>query len=558
MHDQTTHCPDTTVTAIVGVIPPPITYTVAQLCGTQLSPPLQVPAGAIGPYSWTENAITTVLGTLATITCATAVAPTDYFFVTYTDPTTHCEDSLKTTLSLVTIDFNPTPFGTCNGGTNGYITLTPINGTNFPAYSWTVNGLDPRTAFGNNSDSTLTHLPPLLVDSLGGGTYVVVITPAGNPSCAYTYTYTLVPGAIPPAVLATLKGCALDTIYAAPPADPTNGYSNSWYAVPGTLLHAWPLQISGPLIVNNPTYTDTIRNAAGCKSVYKVTIKTQSFNASISSAEAIHCHGDSSGKIKATASSEVNGPLGHNYTFTWTYPSPYSASSPGILTTGATPPQSTQETSLHPGTYTVVIRSGNCIATETYSLINPAPLNTDTLNSFYCPKDDSALLCVTELGHPKYIWLFNHVPVPNYSNDSMWVKTGDVNSYMVAYLDHNCKDTAKTLIYFPSWHAFRPDTLVNIFTPNGDNRNDIFYPFYGKGFTQFDVEKQTESFHMYIYNRWGKLVFETEEYLKAWTGHDQSGAEQDDGTYYYILKYKSNCSTKADIVTKKGFVQLLR
>ncbi len=548
--DITNNCPSRDTVVTVLNTPPLLTTTSSQICGNILSPQLQVPTGALAPYSWTMNTSTSVIGISGTLTYTPAVTTSDYFIVTYKDPSTGCEDSLKTILTPANINFTAAQTNPCNSGNNGSITLTPAGGNPFTHFDWTINPAPTLTINVTPNDSG-----PALYDSLlAGGIYTVSVNVTGNPTCATVLTLTLVPNTIPTPALETLKGCALDNVSL--PTFITTGHTHSWFSGGVPLGNSYPYITTG--VTANVVYTDTMRDSHGCVSIYKGTIKLSSFNASISSSEPIQCHGDSTGNIKATASSEVNGPLGNPYTFTWVYPSPFTSSSPATIIKGSTPPQSTQESNLHPGTYTVVIKSGNCIATKTYTLVNPAPFNYDTLNTFYCPKDDSALICVTELGHTQYTWLLNHFPIENYNNDSIWVKTGDVNNYVATYLDHNCKDTAKILITFPSWHALRPDTLVNVFTPNGDNRNDVFYPFYGKAYSQPEIDKQTEYYHIYIYNRWGKLIFETDEYSKPWNGNDQSGTPQDDGTYYFMLKYKSNCSTKADIVNKKGFVQLLR
>jgi gliding motility-associated-like protein len=86
----------------------------------------------------------------------------------------------------------------------------------------------------------------------------------------------------------------------------------------------------------------------------------------------------------------------------------------------------------------------------------------------------------------------------------------------------------------------------------------VYYPFYKKHVTIEEIAKQTYYYEMHIYNRWGQLVFETEDYKLGWTGTEHNGNPADDGTYFYVLKYKSNCGTKADLVTRKGFIQLLR
>ena len=357
---------------------------------------------------------------------------------------------------------------------------------------------------------------------------------------------------MPPPVLDTLKGCALDNVSI--PTTTVSGNTHNWYSGSTSLGSSYPYVTTG--VTSGAIYTDTIFSAAGCKSVYKAYLKLKSFKLVVTSPEKVHCHDDSTGKIKVTANQEVNGPLGTAYTFNWNFPNPYP--DPAAINAGVGVPQSSQQNNLHAGTYTCVVTSGNCVATATYNLSNPALLPYDSLFAYFCPKD-SLVWLYAEAGHNSYNWLNNGVPVsPVHNNDSIQVTPTTINNYWVVYTIAGCRDTARLLYTFPSYHAFRPDKITNIFTPNGDKRNDDFYAFYDANVSQYEIDKQMEEFSIVVYNRWGKKIFETNEYSKPWNGKDESGTLQDDGTYYWILRYKSNCSTKADIVEKHGFVQLLR
>ena len=68
--------------------------------------------------------------------------------------------------------------------------------------------------------------------------------------------------------------------------------------------------------------------------------------------------------------------------------------------------------------------------------------------------------------------------------------------------------------------------LPNIFTPNGDERNDFFVPFPYTSVEKIDLQ---------IVNRWGNVVFTTQDPAIKWNGKIQgSGQEVSDGVYYYI------------------------
>lgn len=77
--------------------------------------------------------------------------------------------------------------------------------------------------------------------------------------------------------------------------------------------------------------------------------------------------------------------------------------------------------------------------------------------------------------------------------------------------------------------------IPNVFTPNGDGLNDLFY---------------IENLYMHpnsdlkIYSRWGRLVYESSNYDNSWDGGKVSG-----GTYYYILDAPEITITKVGVGT---------
>jgi gliding motility-associated-like protein len=90
--------------------------------------------------------------------------------------------------------------------------------------------------------------------------------------------------------------------------------------------------------------------------------------------------------------------------------------------------------------------------------------------------------------------------------------------------------------------------LPNIFTPNGDGVNDEFRPF---------PYKFIESIDMKIYNRWGGLVFSTNNPEVLWNGTNQQSKQPcSDGVYYYICDFTSIRLQGNVTETLHGFVQL--
>jgi gliding motility-associated-like protein len=87
--------------------------------------------------------------------------------------------------------------------------------------------------------------------------------------------------------------------------------------------------------------------------------------------------------------------------------------------------------------------------------------------------------------------------------------------------------------------------IPNVFTPDGDGVNDLFY-IDNAGLTEYRLD---------IFNRWGVKVFQSETAGEKWDGRSTSGEILSDGTYFYILKAVS--VTKKDYSTK-GYIQLIR
>lgn len=84
--------------------------------------------------------------------------------------------------------------------------------------------------------------------------------------------------------------------------------------------------------------------------------------------------------------------------------------------------------------------------------------------------------------------------------------------------DYGCTDTTETRITVISSIRF-----PTAFTPNGDKLNDTFRP-YTDGVTEYELT---------IYNRWGEMIFKSENLLTGWDGRFQGKVCQQDA---YVWK----------------------
>lgn len=90
-------------------------------------------------------------------------------------------------------------------------------------------------------------------------------------------------------------------------------------------------------------------------------------------------------------------------------------------------------------------------------------------------------------------------------------------------------------VYFP-----------NAFTPDGDSLNDVFRP----------VVRNVYSFKMYIFNRWGELIFSTDKVAKGWDG-TFGGKDCPEGIYTYTATYGLSLREE-NTDTKRGMFTLIR
>ncbi|MBL7883734.1 MAG: gliding motility-associated C-terminal domain-containing protein [Bacteroidia bacterium] len=92
--------------------------------------------------------------------------------------------------------------------------------------------------------------------------------------------------------------------------------------------------------------------------------------------------------------------------------------------------------------------------------------------------------------------------------------------------------------------------LPNVFTPNGDNINDLFIPLPYRFVKDIEIK---------IYDRWGLLMFETTDADVLWNGtSQQTKAMCSDGVYYYVCKVNEIRVEGIVPRTLKGFVQLIK
>lgn len=135
----------------------------------------------------------------------------------------------------------------------------------------------------------------------------------------------------------------------------------------------------------------------------------------------------------------------------------------------------------------------------------------------------------------------SHVQHPTH----IYNNPGDYYPLLLVTTAQGCTDTiSKRVVILKDATFYAPSA----FTPNNDSYNDVFQ-VYG-----IDLEKG--KFEMMIFNRWGEMVFHSEDYNYGWNGSMYGNKEAcPDGTYVWKIRYTDGLGRYQ---TAYGHVTLIR
>ena len=122
------------------------------------------------------------------------------------------------------------------------------------------------------------------------------------------------------------------------------------------------------------------------------------------------------------------------------------------------------------------------------------------------------------------------------SPSHLYSNTGTYEVTLVASTIHGCIDSVKHKVMIIDDVL----TIPNIITPNGDGLNDFFRIINLENYISNKIA---------VYNRWGKKVFEQDNYQNDWSANGLS-----DGVYYFILQ----CHGYLRDVNEKGSITVFR
>ncbi|MBN2682870.1 MAG: PKD domain-containing protein [Bacteroidales bacterium] len=189
---------------------------------------------------------------------------------------------------------------------------------------------------------------------------------------------------------------------------------------------------------------------------------------------------------------------------------------------------------LNPGNYdvTLVASSPNgCSTTITYDnlvQVYPVPVADFHADPYVTSLFHSRIEFYEQASEEvtSWIWSFGDGFVSNVTNpEHTYQEPGTYDVLLVVSTNHNCVDSiTKEIIILEEVTFYAPNAI----TPGNGGRNQFFYVV-GNGLEE-------ETFHMFIYDRWGEVIFETTDFYEKWNGrYNGTGDYVELGTYTWLV-----------------------
>jgi gliding motility-associated-like protein len=498
--DAASGCADTTtVTLTVNALPNVNAGATLLICAGSTA---NLSASGASSYSWTP---TSSLNNPSIPNPTSTATATTLYTVVGTD-VNGCSAS-----DTVSVIVNPVP--NANAGSNTSIcngTSTTLNATGGGTYTWL-----PSTGLSNPSIGNPIANPTTTT------TYTVTVT---SNFCSATSQVTVTVNSSPTATATTNNANICAGLSAQLTA--TGGGNYAW--TPASSLSS--STIANPIATptSTTTYTVIVSNVVGCSDTATVTINVTNAMSIASSSITPETCGSTNGVITTGAITGGNSP----YTYSLN---------------GGAPQTSPTFSNLTAGTYTITVTdAGGCATTQTVTVNQVLGVN-----AAFSANPPSGVMPLTvnmnnsSTGATNYIWDFDNGLNSTLTNPS--TSYGQIGQYTVTLIAYNnnpaCADTATvTVIVYDEVTMAIP----NVFTPNGDGINEIFYVS-TNGVTEITGT---------IFNRWGKKIFEwngTPSTTLGWDGKI-NGNKAEDGAYYYIISAKGADGKEYN---EKGYLQLI-
>lgn len=499
---DTNGCSSTAVANVIVNPIPDVNVNSAVICTGQS---IQLTATGGNNYLWNTGASAGVVTVSPSSTTSYSVTGTDI---------NGCSD---TAVSTVTVNISPVSFAgvddTICSGTSAQ--LVAAGGV---SYLWSPNSSLTNAAISNPVASpTITT------------TYTVTVTAANNCTDSDDIIVTVLPS--PTASYSADPQCI---------SNPTQfnnltlGIVSSWN---------WSFGDGGTSVLQSPNYTYaapgtylttlTALSANGCSSSISLPVIVHPIPAvpELSSNSPI-CTGNPI-SLSANTNPDLN--------FLWTGPNNFTDTLQNILIDVATLAMS--------GTYSLITSIPSTACQSPVSTINILILNSPavpeiTASTQLCYGDTLQLNTIE--GAETYLWNGPNSFASASQNPSVLnFNDAAIGSYSLTISNANGCTSENAVAVVMDCKDISELFIPNIFTPNGDSENQTFKV----------ITADVKDIEVYIYNRWGILMYYWNSLDGSWDGKTSSGALAQDGTYYYIV----NATTwRGRAISQKGTFTLLK
>ena len=424
------------------------------------------------------------------------------------------------------LNFNANQTAACIGkGVDFTSTYTSCSSTAGTTYSWSFPGATPASSSVQN---------PMGITYTVSGTYnvkLLIQTPCGKDSLLKKAYIIVTPCCVLAAgITATTNVLCNAGTNGSASVKISNGsggpYTYCWSNGPSGTTTSTTISLSG---LAASTYSVTITDGA-CSSISTVAItQPNKLNIGLSKTD-IGCL-YTEGSVTAKISGGVP-----NYSYSW---------SNSVST--ATSSTTDQIGNLTPGSYALVLTDGNNCTTSASTSINIVSTGAINVTPAQQTIVEGGSVALIVTGGVSYTWspsvslscsnCANPTATPSKSTTYTLTAT-DINGCEVIALvsiqvKRNCRADGGDIF------------IPNVFSPNNDGEND-----------ELKIEgNDFASIYWVIYDRWGNLVFETNDQSQVWDG-TKNGNTLESGVYVYYLK--ATCRQGNTEIRLKGNVSLLK
>ncbi|MCB0531650.1 MAG: gliding motility-associated C-terminal domain-containing protein [Lewinellaceae bacterium] len=491
--------------------------------------------------------------------------------------------SISHTVRVLGLNTNSTP-ADCFGNSTGSATVQAIPGGSTPSFAWSTS----PTQFGPTASN------------LSAGTYTVTMTEPG--SCSATATVTISEPAplqysasVQPAYCGNPTGSASIQV-----SGGIGPYGFTWFPQGGSMSNATNLPVGD--------YIVSISDQNSCLDTAHIRIDSTGIVAELASKINASCHGAMDGQIQIQVTAGTppytyiwSAGAGNNQTAENLIAGSYSLTisdanacttslvatvdEPALLTfdistvpvrcfgntdgviraesvSGGTPPYSFSLgqsafggnpvfENLAAGKYVLSVQDANgCLVSDTATVLEPGPNPIQAGPDTTIVQGEQVQLIGT-ISDPGRVIRYQWEPSAYLACDSC-LKTlahpPETTTFTLTAIDSSgCIEQAIVEIKVEA----APLYLPNAFKPDSESPNDRFTIFAGTSVQQVEL--------MQVYDRWGNLLFENQNFqasdpAEGWDGK-ANGKDASPGIYVYFIKLKLVDSTT---ITKKGGLVLIR